>query len=1154
MAPPTPTHKPLEGRLSGQSDSSTGGDSNTSRASESLSSGSQQNTQPGVGAVSDGDGGGGGGGFCVPEVVTTQYNSLEAAAATHHQAADQSSANVVPGDDSDFPSHTTSYFSLLSDADQEEREEEEEEESGKGDQTNLEKRLASAFSSAPNLLSFGSEEDGGSMSSSDLAAAPPQQSSTADPNNTDNNATSTSSSATSSHETVMLHTTDSSSSQLCHNTDSSDTLNKRDSSSDAATTLRSSSSGDGDSGAAYLHVVGPPADSKHKTVSFTTVGKLKRSHRRSLSTSDALVLKKSYDETEERGPSTPVNDTTISLLMEDRETDRSRASSLLTNDTSSVVESESSDDEKYDSAREDLRSKSASSVSQSVEASDATTECEVDGGRLFNSRLSPRISRYSDDHVVTHIDDYISQESSEGEHSHSADSRTNPDEQLLTPGDAKGTTGDGDVATLSDVEVKLVSADGSPTDGSGVETLVFKKKFVSPLLGRRRTSPRLARRGLSVKEISPVIKNLKDAIESDMQDNPVLHSDDSSSTLAENVAESGSTLSYPVASNSDQRVRSPESTPAAIPPGVGGDDDDDDDDDCTSLDFVASSREGSPSLPKKAMPLYHSPSPLSVTTAHHGSEKHSASSSASGEIPTSSKDALSGGDSDSLGVRPSPDPTTNAEENVFRLPDVEMGECVEETLPSDAKDAERLPAEAQNKKPFGGVLWKFIGPSKKAQQKTQTLPVEGNELTVAKRLSRPWSAKYPLGKGKDSSQDDVALEYVPQPQQDQLEPKRDQQQQQPQRKRSQVQRSGSLYMKPNNSKKHEFQTYSPSVSPTRCAVPLTTVNETCPIDPPEEEASSQQPADLLQPHLSENPFSDSEQDQLSESNLSKRQPLSATYPELAIPEETHWFKTIDRRTIRKLKKEEKERQSVIHELLITEKHHYRHLKLLKMVFMKELSQVVSDDILEQMFPGIDKLIEVSEEFVKRLEEHVRTGSVTGDISKVLLTQFTDCRDKMFNAFAHFCGLHMNALDMYKEQFRKKNVNRVIKDLYRQKECQRLTLPDFYQNISSRLTKMIPTMQRLVKKTEMLKLSHTGALHQANKKFLELVAAVDQAVEDRKKHTELVDIQNRLEISIPRTAKQCNRKDLKSLDLLAHSRKLRKHGEATWQGNARQIRK
>ena len=273
-------------------------------------------------------------------------------------------------------------------------------------------------------------------------------------------------------------------------------------------------------------------------------------------------------------------------------------------------------------------------------------------------------------------------------------------------------------------------------------------------------------------------------------------------------------------------------------------------------------------------------------------------------------------------------------------------------------------------------------------------------------------------------------------------------------------------------------------------------------------------------------------------------------PELALPEAA-WYKTITKQTMRKMKKEERERQEIIHELAITQKHHVRTLNLLDLVFRPQLSKYLSEDVVSELFPGLDDLLAASKAFDARLEKKRSVSSTVDDISDVLLEQLTgEGRAELLKAYSKFCSLHMNALEVFKEQMRKKNIRYLLKELHSLKDCQRLTLPDFYQSISQHLTKLVPVMHRLAKKTDSLKLPHTNRLNECTEKFLDLVASVDKAVSDHEKHVELLSIHNRLEVVLPKSLKNYNH--LKGLSLIAHNRTLKKRGDAIWMGNGKQM--
>lgn len=282
--------------------------------------------------------------------------------------------------------------------------------------------------------------------------------------------------------------------------------------------------------------------------------------------------------------------------------------------------------------------------------------------------------------------------------------------------------------------------------------------------------------------------------------------------------------------------------------------------------------------------------------------------------------------------------------------------------------------------------------------------------------------------------------------------------------------------------------------------------------------------------------------------------ISTNHPELELKEDLAWSRTVDRKLYKSINKGERERQAILHEVLHTEKQHFRALHVLKLIFRQGTSKQVSEEVLYSLFPKLDELIEISDNFIKQMEK-MKSGNMIVDLSQVLQEQFSgDSYDKMLSAFSGFCSGHLNAMAINRELLKKKNYVRLMNEMHSLKECQRLTLPDYYTKVTQRLSQLITLMNRLVKKTESLKLDHFPVLQQGMHGLQRLVAAVDQAVADWKNLMEAMDIQSRLEITFPKSSKIPNKKDLKNLSLTTPVRKMKRRGDATWMGHGRQLGK
>ncbi|XP_003386744.3 PREDICTED: uncharacterized protein LOC100638516 [Amphimedon queenslandica] len=284
------------------------------------------------------------------------------------------------------------------------------------------------------------------------------------------------------------------------------------------------------------------------------------------------------------------------------------------------------------------------------------------------------------------------------------------------------------------------------------------------------------------------------------------------------------------------------------------------------------------------------------------------------------------------------------------------------------------------------------------------------------------------------------------------------------------------------------------------------------------------------------------------------------HPLLAEDDDTEvsWYQTIDRRLRRSINKHEKGRQGAIFDFIRTERHIHKSVLVLKLVFRDKLASELgmSEEILNHLFPSLDELMVVTEEFHNKLEEKQQPSSMmVSDISDILLEQFTGFYGKrMKDAYTNFICRQSEALELYRDlERRKAKFARLMTLLYAKKQCERRKLPDFYLLITQRVAKYVEMMKKLVKETDALKLDHLDRLKKADKALQELVASIDNGVLQYENRKKLEDIQSRLEIHVPRNYKQYSKlKGLKSLDLLAQNRVLINTVDVHWSGSGKSI--
>ena len=316
----------------------------------------------------------------------------------------------------------------------------------------------------------------------------------------------------------------------------------------------------------------------------------------------------------------------------------------------------------------------------------------------------------------------------------------------------------------------------------------------------------------------------------------------------------------------------------------------------------------------------------------------------------------------------------------------------------------------------------------------------------------------------------------------------------------------------------------------------------------------------VSPHRAVSPSSKGETASLS-GDRSETSSLSVSFeepPELVEESLAYLNQTMNRRIKKYSNKHERSRQGTIFDWIRTEQHFYLSLILLKTLFRERLRVQLnlSEEVLQQLFPFLDGLIEVTKSFSQKLLKRQKETQLE-DISDILLETFSGLGgEEMLRVYSGFVCREPAALELYRDLERKRGkFMRVINMLYQNKHCERKKLPDFYLLLAQRVSKYVEMMKKLIKESEALKLSHLPRLKESSIALDKLVTSVDLAVKEYNNQKELEDIQSHLEVQIPKSLmKTWDRKGLKNLDLVAQNRKLLKRGEAIWQGHGKQLGK
>nr|XP_021135602.1 rho guanine nucleotide exchange factor 2-like [Columba livia] len=119
------------------------------------------------------------------------------------------------------------------------------------------------------------------------------------------------------------------------------------------------------------------------------------------------------------------------------------------------------------------------------------------------------------------------------------------------------------------------------------------------------------------------------------------------------------------------------------------------------------------------------------------------------------------------------------------------------------------------------------------------------------------------------------------------------------------------------------------------------------------------------------------------------------------------------------------RQDVIYELIQTELHHVRTLKIMGSLFRRAMLEELALDpgTVHGIFPGLDELRQIHQRFLAQLLER-RRHSLACDSNKnfvidrlgdILVNQFSGASaEQLRKAYSEFCSRHTRALKEYKE--------------------------------------------------------------------------------------------------------------------------------------------
>ncbi|XP_051920231.1 A-kinase anchor protein 13 isoform X2 [Hippocampus zosterae] len=234
-----------------------------------------------------------------------------------------------------------------------------------------------------------------------------------------------------------------------------------------------------------------------------------------------------------------------------------------------------------------------------------------------------------------------------------------------------------------------------------------------------------------------------------------------------------------------------------------------------------------------------------------------------------------------------------------------------------------------------------------------------------------------------------------------------------------------------------------------------------------------------------------------------------------------WSLGVEHQYLQQLDRNLVKRQDVIYELMQTEMHHIRTLRIMSEVYSKGLQMEVQlePQILERLFPALDELLELHTQLLLRLLERKRESQAEGGrserglivhrIGDILLSQFSGCNSESIKRiYGRFCSRHNEAVNLYKDLLTKeKRFKAFIKKKMSSSIVRRLSIPECILLVTQRITKYPVLIQRILQHTKEGD-SDYDELSGALRLVKETIAGVDGRVNEHDKRRRLKDFHSR----------------------------------------------
>lgn len=256
-----------------------------------------------------------------------------------------------------------------------------------------------------------------------------------------------------------------------------------------------------------------------------------------------------------------------------------------------------------------------------------------------------------------------------------------------------------------------------------------------------------------------------------------------------------------------------------------------------------------------------------------------------------------------------------------------------------------------------------------------------------------------------------------------------------------------------------------------------------------------------------------------------------------------WVHTVEKEVVDKLTEKQVKKQEHIYELIITEKHHCRMLKVMQKVFAEGMARELNmqDSRIKRIFPCLDELITIHCSFLWRLRQRQRSNKYIETIGDLLVDQFLgDNAQGLKDAYGQFCSQHQDAVSYYKDILK---TDRRFQAFIRQKSNHPLMkkkgIPECILFVTHRVTKY-PLMLEALMKYSKDQEEELSTLKKALDLVKDILVNINAQVAEKEREQRLLEIYHKIDAKSSALYKE---QKFKKSDFFSRSRKLKFEGSA-----------